>query len=84
MSNANRLRELAKKCEDLATVAPSEEARKRQIALAARYRRAADREGGWISNRRQSGRKTTRERSDQHQPPDIVGDGSQRTWWFSN
>jgi len=44
MSNANRLRELAKKCDDLATVAPSEEARKRQIELAAQYRRAADRE----------------------------------------
>ena len=55
MSNANRLRELAKKCEDLATVAPSEEARKRQIALAARYRRAADREE-WLDQQSQAKR----------------------------
>ena len=47
MSNAVHLRVLAEKCEELALVAPSDDVRKRQIELAASYRRLADREE-WI------------------------------------
>jgi hypothetical protein len=47
MTNAQRLRELAKKCEELATIAWSDDMRKRHTELAASYHRMADRED-WL------------------------------------
>ena len=44
MSNAERLRLLAKKCEDLAKRTPDPNVRSRQLELAASYRRLADKE----------------------------------------
>ena len=47
MSNGWRLRELAKKCEELASVAPNDQVRARQLELAEGYRRMAARED-WL------------------------------------
>ena len=44
MSNANRLRDLANKCDEVAAAATTEEVRKRQTDMAAAYRRMAVRE----------------------------------------
>ncbi len=44
MSTAERLKFLADKCEQLASVAPNENIRERHLDLAASYRRLAERE----------------------------------------
>ena len=44
MSNAERLRFLARKCDELASIAHNNNIRDRHLDLAASYRRLADRE----------------------------------------
>jgi hypothetical protein len=49
MSSAHRLRELAKKCDELAKNAPNDEIRQKQQSLAESYRSMASRED-WLES----------------------------------